>query len=131
MSLGGLKLRVHGPCVTALIKVDGREFALQDLPWDAAAKIGEAFTTAAKEAEEYAKANNIIQDQAILYRSGAPFALTNNPKMQHEAKKEAVTSRVLRRSNLRMRAGGIPSQESVGRPMVTQSPPPSPIIIPK
>lgn len=132
MALGGLKIRVHGAEVTALFTGDAKEFALQDLPWEAAEKIGLAFLQAAKEAEEYAKANAIIQDQAIMFRSGAPFALTDNPVMQHEAKKEAVTSRVLRRSNLRMRAGGIPSQEHVGRPVVTQSPPPSPmIIIPK
>lgn len=123
MSLGGLKLHVHGALVTALIKSDGREFALQDLPWDAAQKIGLAFLQASKEAEAYAKANQIIADQAILYRSGAPFALTDSPVMQHEAKKEAVTNRELRRSNLALPAGGIPTNESVGVPTVTLAKP--------
>lgn len=133
MSLGGLKLRVHGPMVTALFTVNGQEFALQDLPWDAAKKISEAFGSAAKEAEEYAKANEIIMDQAILFRSGAPIALTNHPKMREEALKEAVWDRDLRRSNLQL-SGNIESHESVGRPTVTQSPPPAQepiIIIPK
>ncbi len=131
MSLGGLKLRVHGACVTALITSDGREFALQDLPWEAAVKIGQAFLQAGKEAEEYAKANEIIQDQAILFRSGAPFALSDNEKIRDEAKKEAVHNRELRRSNLVL-SGDIASQEHVGRPSVSHAPSAAPaIIIPK
>ena len=132
MGLGGLKMRVDGALVTALFKQDGKEFALQDLPYDACLKIAQAFYQAGKEAEEYAKANEIVLDQAILFRSGAPFAITDNPQIREEAKKEAVHNRELRRSNLALvetPPGGIESRESVGRPVVSHAPTPEPRIV--
>lgn len=56
---------------------------------DNAARVGVSFAEGAP--------SSIIADQALATRSGAPFGLTNNPKILEEAKKEAFENRDLRR----------------------------------
>lgn len=82
------------------------------LPW--------ALLEKASMAEEHARANEIILDSAILLRAGVPIGLSSNPKIQAEARKEAVWNRDLRRY---MRGGGIASGEQFGAPTITQHPP--------
>ena len=68
-----------------------------DMPWDAALALAKAIYVQARRAEEHAKALTIVQDQALLIRSRAPFGLTNNPDIIAEAKKEAVCNPTLRK----------------------------------
>jgi hypothetical protein len=65
-------------------------------------------------AEEHAKAEAIALDTAILYRSGAPFGLSNHPAIVDEAKKEAAWNTELRRCM----PGGVKSEEAFGTPDV-------------
>jgi hypothetical protein len=90
-----------------------------ELPWEAALALADGIRAKGKLAEEYAKANQIISDQAILMRAGAPFALTNNPDILSEARKTAETDRNLRRYI----PASIPSGERFGVPTVILGPP--------
>lgn len=118
--LGSCKIAQSGPMV--ILYIDGRA---TELPWEAAKIIANGLMEKALMAEEYAKAEEIIFDQAIMYRSGAPFALSDNPKIKDEAKKEALYNRELRTSNLKLvetAPGGIESRETVGVPAVSHAP---------
>ena len=88
------------------------------LPWNAALVLARAITTQAQRAEELAKREQIIYDQAILTRSGAPFGLTNNPTMLKEAANEAAWNTKLRRYITGQSAKGIESQSIVGTPTI-------------
>ncbi len=92
------------------------------MPPEAARMLGRALLAAAAKAEEYAKANSVILDSAILLRSGAPFGITSNPRILDEARKEAQSNRMLRR----YMPGGIKSKEQFGSPTVTNVPGTSP-----
>lgn len=121
MSIGRCRISQNGP--TVILYLGERAV---ELPWEAAQLIGQGLLEKAKLAEEHAKANEIIIDQAIMYRSGAPFALSSNPRILDEAKKEAVYNRDLRRSNLALvesPPGGIDSRETVGVPTVSHAQP--------
>ena len=92
---------------------------IADLPWQKALAVAQGLIVQARKAEELAKAERIIQDQALLLRAGAPFGLTTHPAILREAAKEAEHNRVLRR----YLPGGIKSQEAVGTPTILQQPP--------
>lgn len=64
--------------------------------------------------EESSDPEKLILDAAILHRSGAPFGLSNSPKINAEAKKEATGNRELRR----FMPDGIKSAEVLGTPTV-------------
>lgn len=100
-----------------LLVSDGR--AVLNVPWEAALGIGKAMVAAARKAEETAKAAEIIMDQAILTRAGAPIGLSNNPAIQKEAGKEAAWNRDLRR----YMPGGVKSEEVFGTPTLKKEPP--------
>ena len=110
-----LAIRQEGTCV--LFIVDGR--LVLTLPWEAALDLARGITIKARAAEEIAKVERVIADQALLIRTGAPIGLTNNPDIQAEAAKEAVSSRDLRR----YLPGGVKSEEKFGRPTVIRHPP--------
>jgi len=78
-----------------------------------ALQLAQAIYSVAKKAEEWAEAERIAFDQAMMIRSGAPVGLTSNPVIQHEAGKEAAHNRELRRY-----MPGIKSQEQVGTPAI-------------
>lgn len=67
-----------------------------DLPYDAAAQAGQILIMQAGAAEESAKAEQIIADQALATRAGLNFGLSNNPKILEAAKSEAFHNRELR-----------------------------------
>ena len=71
-----------------LVIEDGR--AVFDMPWEAALELAKAITAQAKKAEEIAKADQVIEDAAVLMRSGAPFGLSNNRDILKAAKQEAA-----------------------------------------
>jgi hypothetical protein len=85
-----------------------------DIPAKAARKLWKATVAATRLAEEQAKAPAIAMDQAILFRAGAPFGLSSDPKIQAEAGKEAAWNTDLRR----FIRGGIRSKRMLGAPVV-------------
>lgn len=89
-----------------------------DLPHDAALDLARAIHTKAKIAEEWASAQAIAHDQAILMRLGVPLGFTNHPAIIKEAQKEAAWNSELRRYIPPGRAKGIESQETFGAPII-------------
>ena len=87
-----IRIGQDGPNV--IITIDGRAL---EMPWNAALDVGKALIKKARAAEEIAKAEGIIFDQALLIRTGAPLGFTDNPDIQKEAAKEAAHNSDLRR----------------------------------
>lgn len=85
---------------------------LLDLPWDAAGDLAKVIRLQAARAEQTAKVEAIISDQAFLIRKGVPIALTPNPEVFKEAGNEAAHDRFLRRAM----PGGIPGGVKFGFP---------------
>jgi hypothetical protein len=83
------------------------------MPWQVADEIASMVRSIARLAEEYAKANAIIAQDALLIRSGAPFSLTNNPKMREQSFNDAQWDPTARKS---MPLAGVPSAKEVGAP---------------
>jgi len=104
-----LTVRVQGERV--LLLHDGRLVA--DLPWKAAQALAKALAFQANRAEEWAKAERVALDQAILMRTGAPFGLTDDWAILGEARKLAAWD-----SRLRRYIPSIRSREAFGRPAV-------------
>jgi hypothetical protein len=113
-----VSVEVEGPRVLLLVD----EKLVADFPWNAAVEIGKGILMGARKAEEYAKANQIITDQALLMRSGIKLGLTSNRSMLREAQKEAENSEELRKA-IPSSEKGIPSEEIIGVPMLIQKPP--------
>ena len=90
-----------------------------DMPWQAALELANAIYRQAKLAEELANAEEIVMDQAILMRAGAPFGLSGNADIMEEAGKEAAWNSDLRR----YMPGGIRSRSVVGTPTIIGHPP--------
>lgn len=89
-----------------LVIADGR--AVLDLPWEGGLAVAKALYRQSRKAEELAKAGQIVMDEAILLRSGAPVSLTANPDIRAEAKKEAAwNSRLRRYMRVRTRRGPV------------------------
>lgn len=95
-------------------EIDGRTFRVG---WEKALELAGALREAARRAEEYAKANQIIADGAILLRAGFPIGLSNRPDIKAEVRKEAQHNKHLRRY---MPAPSIPPAETWGVPRVLQ-----------
>lgn len=116
MSLSTVRILAEGDHVHVV--KDGR--LVFDLPWDAALQLARAIHQKAKQAEEYAKRDVIVYDQAILARRGFRWlGLTDHPVLQKMAMHTAVWDRNLRR----YLPGGIKSQAAVGTPTVLNRPP--------
>lgn len=100
--------------INVVVIMEGKKVA--DLPWDAALMLSRAIRIQARRIEEEVKALGIIDDQALLIRSGAPFGLTSHPGILREAVKEAVHNPKLRKyvTGERVKMGG----SVVGEPTV-------------
>lgn len=109
-------IRAEGDRV--VFAIEGRAYVI---PWQAALELGRALTTKGREAEEFAAANRIIADQALLERSGAPFALSNNRLIRSAARTAAQWDSLLRRY-----IKATPRPEQVGVPTVITEPPRGP-----
>jgi len=92
---------------------------LFSLPWQAAIDLSRALYAKAKQAEEEARAAQIVYDQAILTRVGFPIGLSNRPDILQEAAKEAAWNSDLRRYIRGDRAIGIANQTVFGTPTIT------------
>ena len=93
-------LIVNGKCVAAI-------------PAGKAKEVGKAMQLVGARAEEWERASQVITDQAIMMRTGAPFSLTGDPKLNAEAFKEAQWNTDLRRYI--PNAKGVKSEEAFGR----------------
>ena len=71
---------------------------LFDAPVAVALAMWAALCSQQRRLEEEAHAEQIAFDGGLLLRTGAPFGLTDNPKLQHEVAKEAGHNRTLRRA---------------------------------
>jgi len=111
--------RQDGPKVLLILKGFSARDVVAELPWNVALDVASALREKAKDAEEVAKAEGIIFDQALLIRTGAPIGLSSHPDIQAEAAREAVGNRQLRRCL----PGGVKSQEQFGRPTIIRHPP--------
>jgi hypothetical protein len=85
-----------------------------DLEWKAALALAKALYIKAKQAEEWAKADQVMGDQALMLRTNAPFGLTNNPAILKEAAKEAQWGDMRRYVPMK----GVPSREAFGTPAI-------------
>ena len=91
---------------------------LADMPWEAALEVARALQALGKQAEQIAKIEKVIDDQAILLRSGVALGLTNNPAAQHEALRKAEFDPALRK-HYPNKLGGIPSDAVIGIPTIS------------
>jgi hypothetical protein len=89
-----------------------------NIPWQQALDVSRAIHQHAKRAEETAKAEQIIHQEAALMRSGAPLSLVTRWDMKREAGKEAAWGWVRRYLPNRIRQTG-----HVFAPTVRQLPP--------
>lgn len=71
--------------------------AILDMDWESALKLVKAIQHQAKLAEEEAKAEQVIADQAFAARLGLPFGFSANKAINQEAKKEAAWNSDLRK----------------------------------
>ena len=95
-----------------LVIENGR--TILDLPWDAAQALARAILAQANRAEEVAKAEQVVFDNAILLRAGVPVGLTSNPVLLGQSVREAQSNSKLRR----YMPGGIKSKEAFGTPRI-------------
>lgn len=101
----------HDPTRT-LITMGGAQVG--SVPWIACYEISASFSRAARAGEEHEKANDIIEADATLIRTGAPFALSNNARIREESFKEAQWGDARKRMPLL----GVPSAKGCGTPTV-------------
>jgi len=85
-----------------------------EMPHDAALALAKAIWTQAKLAEEFANADDIVLDQALLTRLGVPIGLSDNRDIRAAADREAAWNSDLRR----YAPGGVRSRERVGVPSI-------------
>ena len=111
-TLGTANIRQEGTRVQVLL--NGK--LVIDLPWDAAEALAKAIHVQAKRAEEWAKAQQIADDQSVLMRAGFPVGLSDHPAIVAEARKEAAWNSDLRR----YMPSSIRSGEVFGTPTISQ-----------
>jgi len=104
-------VRVRQEGTNVLLIIDG---VATEMPWEAALELGRALLHQGHRAEEIAKHEQVIEDQALLTRIGAPFGVAVDRRIQQEAAKEAVNNTRLRR----LLPGGVKATEFVGAPSI-------------
>lgn len=105
-------IRTRQDGLNVLVIQDGK--AVLNIPWSVALALADDIKQKARQAEEIAKAESIILDNAILFRSGMPLGLSDNPDIISETVKAAQHNPLLRRHM----TGGIKSQSIVGAPVL-------------
>jgi len=108
-------LRVRQEGVNVLLVINGRAV---EMPWHIALELGRALLNKGHLAEEIAKHEQVIYDQALLTRAGLPIGLAVNKDVASEAIKEASWGTKLRR----YLPGGVRAKEFVGAPRVVNLP---------
>lgn len=115
------EIRVIQNGARVLLLIDGKR--VEGMPHHAAMQLSRALAGVAKLADEWDQAERIVADQALLMRAGAPFGLSDNPKIIAEARKQAELDRDLRRYLPRPAIPAIASRETFGAPTIRQTPP--------
>lgn len=87
-----------------------------DMHWRGLDELANQIKAMARQCEAEEKAEELIADTAILYRSGAPFGLSAHPDIRHEAMKGAHWGSDLRR----YLPFSVPSAEAFGTPTLIQ-----------
>ena len=127
MTKGAVRIRQEGTEVLVIDVDSGR--SLLHVPYNAALLIAQELHRVAKLAEEIAKHEEVVYDQAILYRSQAlppNIGLTANPVLRTMAVEQALYDKDLRRYISRPSGPSIPgivSREAVGTPSVLKGQP--------
>lgn len=70
---------------------------VHDVHYQAALEIAQAMIAQARKAEEWAKKDQIVIDQAIITRAGLTLPVATHPKIRAEAMKESRWNGMLRR----------------------------------
>lgn len=82
---------VNHPDNVLILKKEGELFRLQfGMRWQDALAFAQIIIAQARKAEEYAKANQQIAQEALLIKSGAPFSMVTDPRMREAARVEAA-----------------------------------------
>lgn len=108
---GQIRSRQEGDRV--FVSFDGKSALL---PPEAALEFAKVLRRHALAAQEYADAERIVEEGALLFRKGIPIGLTNNPIMQKLIGTEAQHNRDLRR----YLPGGIKGESIVGTPTIVK-----------
>lgn len=98
-----------------LIILNGQ--AVASVPWQTCDEMANSFRRAARGGEQAEKAAQVAQADALLIRTGAPFALSNNSKIREEAYKEAQWGDARKGMPLL----GAPSKRACGTPSLIKS----------
>jgi hypothetical protein len=109
-----IRVRAEGPKV--LIDFNGK---VELMPWDAAKDFARGLLMQALKAEEFAKAEGIIYDNAILLRAGFPVGLSDDPLIRRETAIEAQHDASLRR----YMPGGVLGKSLPGTPTIVRKEP--------
>ena len=117
MPLEQVTVADEGPWV--IIEVKG---VYLKMPYNVALDVSNALREKAKKAEEFANAEQIIFDSALLIRNNIPLGLSDNPTIKKEAMREAYWNSDLRKYKP---FGNIQSREAFGAPSIIQGPPPA------
>lgn len=99
-----------------VLVLDGKRVC--DMPVQVAKELIRVLDDKVKRIEELQNAEKIILDQAILQRAGSFVGLSNHPKIQDEARKEAQWNSMLRKS---MPLKGIEPRSVVGTPALRKN----------
>jgi hypothetical protein len=94
-----------------------------ELPFSKACDLADALQAQARKVEEEEKHEQVAFDEAVLFRSGAPFGLSDDKYIQKEAVNEALFNPQLTRN-----LPSINSQEVFGTPEVIRHKPGTPLI---
>lgn len=111
-----MKVLVRAEGAKVLVAIDDQRFL--EIGWQQADELARMLLAKAREAEQYAKVDQLVLDQGLIMRAGFPVGLTNNPRVIDAAKVEAAHNREFRRA-----IPSIRSQEVVGMPTLIQPPP--------
>ena len=109
------------------VGMDGKRVLLKSsngtemkIPWQVVETLCKVMVSKSKQMEEMANLDRILADQAMMFRSGAPFGLSNRRDILKEAAHIAQYDDKLRR----YMPGGIKSTAIVGTPTVIRHDPP-------
>lgn len=105
MTAGAVTIRREGPNIVIIDEM--AKHVIGPMDWSHALAIAQAIKTKALEAQEEQRAWEVVADNALLLNGGAPFTLTDHPKINHESCKQAAEMK-----------GGISSKAKVGLPTV-------------
>lgn len=110
-------IRIHNADTLIFLK-NGE--ALDSMTPEAMLALAGAMVVQARKAMEArpAVAEQLAFDSAVLLRGGVPLGLSDDPRIQDMARKEAVSNRELRRAM----PGGVQSTVQFGAPSLTQTP---------